>query len=681
MRNFKAFLLEYLTDTQRDRYKDVHMTDKARADTDHFFGAGNDKIHGEITHDDKSEIHKQLENHLGQEISHEDYAKGTIKDRHNRDVKIGRLIKDNDLRIQFDKDPARSIGKAPTLKTTTVRGVEVAGQTNSTPNAQHPKGHSWGGISCKNVDDGVNKRYLKSEIKHGTVVHFAHDQNGQEIYRATLQPHHNQNGDVAYAVDAEYGIKHPKFTEDANRVAKELSGKYKPGTFEKHPKVYNDSGEVHMQHPGATSEDIHHILKHGTQDEKHEVMRHKFVNADHISYVLDHEHDDPALKAIALRRPAVNDEHIMKGLNDPVTLVKRVAVSNALKPEHVTRAIQLDQPAEIRREAIRDSSATTDHISHVIKSDPDIDVVRQAIAHYKINKDHITAALKRPESELRWAAIRSKHVTPEHIETAIHDDDDNVVSVAARHPLAKPEHISHILSHGHEGALYAALDPESNATSEHIHHIIHSNDPRFNRDIKITAAMHPNASSEDIMHAIKHGDANMHYDMAHNSNVNAEHISHMLNQGDDSVMSAISRRDDLTPEHIGHILKHGREHQRRNVIFRPNMSHENMEHVIKHEPVQSVRANIFARSDIPSHLVSHTIRHDPDDYVRYQAITHPNATPEDLAHAAMHDEDNMNKVSAIHQKNTPIYAIQHVANKYKGEALGRAALRELDIRK
>jgi hypothetical protein len=79
MLRFKTYLLEYITDDQRNRYKDVHMTDKARAGTDHFFGVGNDKIRGEIEHNEKSEIHKQLENHLGQRRLQQRNAKGQVR--------------------------------------------------------------------------------------------------------------------------------------------------------------------------------------------------------------------------------------------------------------------------------------------------------------------------------------------------------------------------------------------------------------------------------------------------------------------------------------------------------------------------------------------------------------------------------------------------------------------------
>lgn len=673
MKRFKSFLLEYITDEQRERYKDVHMTDKARADTDHFFGVGNDKVHGEMEHGEKSEIHKQLENHLGREISHEDYHRGTVKDKYNRDVKIGRLVKDNDLRNQFDRDPARAIGKAPTIKTTTVRGVEVIGQTNPAPNAEHPKGHAWKDFSCKNVEDGMNRRYLKPEIQHGTVVHFAHDQNGEEIYRATIHPHHNSSGDVAYAVDAEYGIKHPKFTEDANRVAKELSGKFKPGQFTKHSNVYNDSGQREIFHPNATSEDISHILKHGTNENKHEVMSHAMVNTDHISHIMDHE-PDASLRARAVRKAIATPEHTMKGLNDPATIVKRAAVYNDLNSEHVSRAIQSDQPAEIRREAIRDVAATPEHISHVIQHDPDTEVVRSALANRNSTFDHITMALKRPEKQIRRAAISSTKITPEHIAMAVKDPDSEVMSTAVQHTMAKPEHISHVIKHGSETAVYAALNPYSNANSDHIHHVVSSNDPRFTPDIKHAAVMHPNASSQDVTNAVKKGDADFHYDMVRSHpNLNDESISHMLAQGDHNVMGAISRRRDLAPEHIDHILKHGRYQHRRNIISANNLTPEHMEHIVKHEPTFHVRASLFDRIDVPQHVVSHAIRHDPDEYVRYQAITNEHAHPDDLAHAAMHDDDDVNIAVAIRQPNIPLHAVQHVADKYKRGSLGQMA--------
>ena len=193
MINFKTFLTEYLTPGQRKLYADTQMTEKARADTDHFFGVGNDHVQEDVIglEPDKSEVHRAVERHIGKQIAPNEYVKGVTKDQHGRDVRLGRLIRDDNLRNQFANDNARAGSKRTSGHyMTIVRGTEVAGQTNSQPNTQHPKGHSWGDQSCKNVDTGVNRSYLKHEIMHGTVVVRAHDHTGQEIYRATLRPTH-----------------------------------------------------------------------------------------------------------------------------------------------------------------------------------------------------------------------------------------------------------------------------------------------------------------------------------------------------------------------------------------------------------------------------------------------------------------------------------------------------------
>lgn len=244
MLRFKEFLKEYLTDEQRKKYADIEMTPEARKNTDHFFGHGVDGVREDIKNytPDKSEIHKKIENHIGQEISHEDYAKGLVKDKYGRDVKIGKLIKDDNLRNQFTSDPIREgIKKAKSHYVTIVRGTEVAGQTNGQETPEHPNGHSWKDISCKNVDNGSNRGYLVNEIKHGTVVMRVHDHNNQEIYRATLHPFYNKKGSVMYNLDAEYGVKHPSFTNHAKDVAERLSGDDTNGVFRIHPSVYNDS--------------------------------------------------------------------------------------------------------------------------------------------------------------------------------------------------------------------------------------------------------------------------------------------------------------------------------------------------------------------------------------------------------------------------------------------------------
>jgi len=375
MLTFKDFLkedllLEYLTDEQRSKYSKITMTDKARTVTDHFFGKGNDEVREDLKdyQHNKSEIHKQIEKHIGKEIHSDEYVKGQTTDKYGRLAKIGKLIKDEKLRNQFANDNTR-VGSKSNSKhyVTVVRGTEVAGQTNSTPNEQHPKGHSWGNQSCKNVDSGVNRHYLKHEIKHGTTLVRVHDHNDQEIYRATLQPHHNEEGHTVYALDSEYGVKHPSFTKHAHDVAKRLSGEHKGGSmvYRKHKEVYNDSGNRTMFHPNATPEHISKALDDEDWEVRQAAASRPNATHEHISKALDDE--DENVRMTAIEHPNATHEHISKALDDKDYYVRKAAASHPnATHEHISKALD-DEDWEVRHEAASHRNATPEHIKKALR--------------------------------------------------------------------------------------------------------------------------------------------------------------------------------------------------------------------------------------------------------------------------------------------------------------------------
>ena len=414
MLQFKEFLLEYLTDEQRKNYANVKMTDKARQDTDHFFGKDNDLKREEIKgfDGDKSEVHKKLEQHLGKEIHKDDYVKGVTKDNYGRDVKIGKMVKDEKLRNEFANDNTRAgTKKSAGHYVTVVRGTEVAGQTNSAKDKNHPKGHSWGEQSCKNVDTGMNRHYLEHEIKHGSTVVRVHDHNDQEIYRATLHPHHNDEGHVTYAVDSEYGIKHPSFTAHAHDVAKRLSGEPKGGSivYKKHDDVYDDSGQEKILHPNATKE--------------------------HLDKALDDE--QPRVRKAAASHPNATKEHLDKALDDEQPMVRKAAAShpNANK-EHLDKAINDKKSWQVREAAASHPNATKEHLDKALDDD-DLDVRIAAVNHPNVNKEHLDKALDNKQHiYVRQDAARHPNATKEHLDKALGDEDEDVRE-AAKENLAK----------------------------------------------------------------------------------------------------------------------------------------------------------------------------------------------------------------------------------------------------
>lgn len=626
MLKFKSFLLEYLTDAQREQYKDVEMTPKARHDTDHFFGQGNDKVHGEIKQDDKSEIHRQLENHLGRDISHEDYKRGVMKDQYGRDAKIGRMIKDENLRVQFDKDPSRRLEKGgqTSLKTTTVRGIEVAGQANPKPNAEHPNGHAWEDISCKNIEDGINKHYLHGEIKHGTVVHFIHDHNGQEIYRATLQPHHNSKDEVAYSVDAEYGIKHPDFTKDAHRVAEQLSGEYKPGVFSKHGEVYDDNKQRHMLHPAA-ADHLDKVLSRGDYYETELALKHPKLSANHISTLLDKpgfaEHQT------LIQHPNINGDHIHKMVTDkklgPYTMIDALnhpkirpetadviadqaksktdnnqygeeylrayhhAIATKTSPDYTNKAFHAGNTID-KVHAIKNPNIDSKTLDSAVK---DEDLVDGAVKNPKLSHQHIHTILDHPLGWVRKAVYTHPNLRPEHIQRVLDKEDNrHHLTQIIRHPRATPTNIDRALDDDMHDETKEAAAMHHNASTANLHKALrpgNSYSTRLNalenpnirpehlialthdpeHWIQERAVTHPKLDVETIDKLQTHPDPNIRKMVLHAPRVTRDHISRAVNDPDADVARWAVLHPKATDEHRKAALNHPNEHVRDTAKF------------------------------------------------------------------------------------------------------------------
>ena len=397
MMQFKTYLTEgllneYLTDSQREKYSKIKMTPQAREATDHFFGKDKDHVREDLKgydEENKSEVHKKVEEHLGLNIDVDNYKKGLSKDKHGRDVRIGKLIKDEKLRNDFANDSARAgVKSSHGHYATIVRGTEVAGQTNSAPDEQHPRGHSWGDESCKNVDTGSNKRYLTHEVKHGSVVVRVHDNSDKEIYRATLHPHHNDAGHTAYAVDSEYGVKHHIFTnvtkEDLDRVQM--------------------SKDV-INHPSATKEH----LDRGIKDE------------------------DAAVREAVVSHPNASKEHLDAGIKDVNSRVRKAVVRhpNATK-EHLDTGLK-DKDDFIRHAVIVHPNATKEHLDAGMK-DKNTMLKLSVLGHKDVTKEHVDAGMKDKDPTVRASAVRNSLATKEHIDLGIKDKDPMVRRYALSNP-------------------------------------------------------------------------------------------------------------------------------------------------------------------------------------------------------------------------------------------------------
>ena len=619
MKSYKQFLTEYLTDEQRAWYADVHMTDKARAATDHFFGAGNDHVREDVIgmEPEKSEIHKAVERHLGKEISHSEYASNSTRTDKGNPIRLGRLIRDDKLRDQFANDRIR-VGskKSSSHYMTIVRGTEVAGQTNSAPDPQHPKGHSWGNDSCKNVDTGSNRHYLHDEIKHGTVVVRAHDQTGQEIYRATLQPHHNVSGQTAYALDSEYGLKHPAFTAHAHDVARRLSGKYHGGSdhdsmiFRKHVDVYNDNGNYEMLHPGLSSHELHGIFdsKLGVRISS---IAAQHPNADSALLTKALLHNNARVQAAAAANPNASVEHLHHALDSNNFNVRLAASKNPnIKPEHVDKILYTNDP---------------DTIAHIVK-------------HPSFQQHHFDQLMNSSNSAHIVDALSSRHVRAQDLDKALKHTNYAIKMKVARHQRATPEHLDQLLEPGNDIGIMRAAAENKNASEANLLKALKHTD-RLSINVAEAAAENESANSNVLHAALKHEEPGIRAAAVANFNAANDHIETGLNDSSAFVRVAAAESSKARSDQISRALHDHVWTVRAAAARNPNATSEHL-HKAMGDPESAVRAAAAHNPNATEeHLIKAINSHGYDNrFIRVGAAKHPNATKA-IIEKGLADED------------------------------------------
>lgn len=629
MLKFSEFILEYLTPEQEKTWSKVKIDPVAKARTDHFFGPDNDHVQEDIKdyEHDKSEIHKKVESHLGKELSHEEYKSGLTNDKYGRPTKIGKLIKDDKLKTEYSNDSTRVGAKVKQPYMTIVRGHHVAGQTNPEPDALHPTGHAWENESCKNINTGSNRRYLKNEIEHGSVVVRGHDADGKEIYRATLHPHyHHTDGDHLYALNSEYGIKHPAFTAHAHDVAERLSGPFKSGPYHIDIAVYNDKYTSIALHPGATPEHLTKMLddsdatsKYNTDAYEHVLSSNK-ATPEHIQRGL--EHDSVDVRSMAARHKNATPEQITKGLNDESRWVRSSAADNPrLNQDHIKHILTHENDWTIAQKVgIKAKGENIDLALNHRMGDVRNKTIR---SNPNITADHLTSVLKGNGDlyETKGYALKHSKINPSHIDLALDDKDDFIASQAAKHPAASDDNISKAISKSSWGIASDALD-------------------------------NPNVKPHHIDQALAHPNSWVRATAAAHSLLNPKKLPKLIGDPNEAVASSAVRNKNINDSHKEQILSH------------PNP-------VIRAMGFQSKNLN-------PTSEELHKGLSDEDDEVRNSAIRHLNITPEHI-NKAMDDPNETIRLHAIRHENVDSGNIDKMFN-IKDTATRRSAL-NYNIRK
>jgi HEAT repeat protein len=512
-KRLKNMLSEELTPAQKQEVSGWERDPGAVRQTNHFFGS-KDEVNQQLQGGgDKSEPHRAVEAHLSaylghkHEIPHEHYKAGTTIDKYGRQVKIGSLLQKAkappELINSFANDSTRQLKKESKLTVNVTRSAAgVAGQTSGN--------QSWRDQSCKNFETGSNRKYLKPEVKHGTVVAYLKNHLGHELARATFHPHHDENGNVVYRQNSYYGPKVREFQDHIKGLETSLSQPNAPtdSVYKLHPEVYNDMG------PG------------------HEVTLHPHVKAEHLDKLLDHS--DNAVRLAAVRHPNATSEHIRKALKDKNYDVRTSALtSNKISPQDLDGALS-DASDQTRRTAILNKNASPENI-HKALNDKDFEVKYHAAMHGNASAENIHKALDDSNPMIRSATLhRRSNASEEHIDRGLNDADHRVRAAAAAHLRASALQIHKALTDKNKMVRHAAaMNP--NATVEHLHKALNDKDTYVRR----AAAAHENATTEILDRAFNHSDHHVRQSAASNPNATDDHLKNALKDPHPDVRSAV----------------------------------------------------------------------------------------------------------------------------------------------
>lgn len=246
-------------------------------------------------------IHNTIKKHLEPHgYSMGDYDKGTVTDKHGRETSVGKALgrtkAEPSLMQKFNNDPSRqsthahSTGKSITISR---HPLDVAGMST---------GRKWDKTSCMRIgvngttdcDVGSNRKFIKSDMQHGTLAAYVHDNDDKQLdnpqSRVLLKRHDSvdyNDKPIFRPENRIYGDQNDDIKHTVNKWAEKHYPSKDDGIYIKHPSLYNDDGKtIHSSEQGKRKFNPklldHHIMAAGDLYDHH--------NDNNSGW--DHEHRD-----------------------------------------------------------------------------------------------------------------------------------------------------------------------------------------------------------------------------------------------------------------------------------------------------------------------------------------------------------------------------------------------------
>lgn len=172
----------------------------------------------------------------------EDYITGIAVDlAGKRRMKIGKLLKDEELRNQFANDPQRSAFKNDYVCVISAHPYDVIGMST---------GRRWDDTSCMRLNQpgkrgGAFQSTVRHDVAEGTLVAYVISPNDKNINkphgRLLIKPFKDEHDNVLFRVETTvYGTPVPGFVETVQRWLKKINKGAAQGVYKIPENLYDD---------------------------------------------------------------------------------------------------------------------------------------------------------------------------------------------------------------------------------------------------------------------------------------------------------------------------------------------------------------------------------------------------------------------------------------------------------
>lgn len=169
----------------------------------------------------------------------DDYLSGTAHkiDNVKNEMKIGKILQriDGDLKNKFDSDPLRDASKI------SKSNLKVVISKHPLDIASMSTGRGWS--SCMDIRNGQNRRYVKEDIREGTLVAYLIKDTDLDIKnpigRILIKPFVQKRKVALVPEDKTYGTSGPGFRETINKWLSSIQN-VGSGIFKLNKKLYYD---------------------------------------------------------------------------------------------------------------------------------------------------------------------------------------------------------------------------------------------------------------------------------------------------------------------------------------------------------------------------------------------------------------------------------------------------------